>query len=167
MSLHSWWEPYSVRASSQCQQTRWNNMHGNKSIWVPLQQAGWCGTQDKNREGLVRHLHVKGSTSQPSRVAEGREQTTKIRKCHREHSRKVTALHRGVEVQETSFKSASWVHFLTKEIQLSFIGKGISGHTASSNLSQKNKEVIQFLFSISTTRKGPGRQREGEKEYNK
>ena len=52
------------------------------------------------RERGVRNLHVRGSTSQTSRWAEGREQTMKVRKCCRECSRKVTALYRGVEAQD-------------------------------------------------------------------
>ena len=99
----------SVRASSQCQQIRQNNMHGKKSVWVPLQQANVAPRTRTER--VVRNLHVKGSTSQPSSVAEGREQTMKIRDCHGERSRKVAALHREVGAQEALFKSASGVHF--------------------------------------------------------
>lgn len=77
----------------------------------------------------MRDLHVKGSTSQPSRVAEGREQTTKVRKCHREYSGKVTALHRGVGTQEALFISASRECFLAQKSKLNFIEKSINGHT--------------------------------------
>lgn len=60
--------------------------------WVPLQQARAAPRTRTERERDLRNLHVKGSTSQPSRVAEGREQTTKVRKCHREHSGRASAL---------------------------------------------------------------------------
>lgn len=61
------------------------------SICVPLQQAN-VAPRTMDSERVVRNLHVKGSTSQPSRVAEGREQTMTVRKSHRECSGKVTAL---------------------------------------------------------------------------
>lgn len=73
---------------------------------MPLQQAN-VAPRTMDSERVVRNLHVKGSTSQPSRVAEGREQTMKVRKSHRECSGKVTALHRGVGAQEALFKPAS------------------------------------------------------------
>lgn len=106
---HSCWEPHTlVRASRQCQQIRQNNMHGNKSARVWLQKAN----VEARMEREVRNLHVKGSTSQTSRWAEGGEQTRKVRKCCRECSRKVTALQRGVEAQDALL----WAPFLTKEI---------------------------------------------------
>lgn len=79
---------------------------------VETKASEWPSAGSRTRTGRgVRDLHVKGSISQPSGVAEGREQTSKVRKRHRELSGKVSDLHKGAEAQEVLSESASWSHF--------------------------------------------------------
>lgn len=101
----------------------------------------------------MRNLHVKGSTSQPSRVAE-EEQTMKIRKYHRELSRKSLLYIEGLGRKKLHSNQPESI-FLTKEIQLNFIGKGINGHPGSSNPSCKREEVTNFCSVLSIIREGP------------
>lgn len=87
---------------------------------MALQQAS--GTQDKDSE-RKKNLHVRGSTSQPSRGAEGREQTMNIRNCHRERAGKVTLYTEGLgrsklssdQPHETILNHRDWNTFLLEK----------------------------------------------------